>query len=603
MKVLTLDFETYDPSLKTYGMGWAFKLNYPEFVFDILGAAIITHDGEEAYLRNGSDLQRHLDKHDAILCHNSMYDLGCLLVLAAQGYIDFNIDTHFKLDTLILAKLHSQNYFSYGLDNLAKFFGIEGKKSDLLHDWVWSTGLYQDKQKEATGRNTHTRPSDAVLERFCKSNMNLLPHDLVAEYAIEDVRVTRKLYDKLIPKVDYVDLELYSDLQNICVDSKSRGVCIDLKRAKEVSIEFGNIKKEQEDVIYALAGHSFNINGIQKQLAPVLIELGYSLPQTEKGNYSVNSAWLDDQKGPIIDAIKLYRQSSKMKKDFIDKIIDYQEAIPEQYRSEDRGILFPTMKILGATVTGRFSSGGGSGCKEVSIQQIPSRNEQFGKPCRSIFIPFPGEKWGYGDFNSQESRLQVHYAALLHCGSVDSVVDAWNDDPLMSFHDKVASLANIDRSYAKAINLGLSYGMGETKLVDGLGLSSREGKQLLVQYHQLVPFMKQLQKKASKALKTNGYIKTIGGRRLTIGRDRGAEKDGLSKLAQGSAADQCKRAMQRAYKAGIHILFAVHDELNWSSKHVEKDLITVQAAMEGAYQLVVPVVAEMGQGDSWLEAK
>lgn len=603
MRILTLDFETYDPSLRSYGMGWAFKLNYPEFTFDILGLAYISDSGEEGYTADWNKVQQLLDSHDAILCHNSMYDLGCLLVLASQGYIKWTLHNHFKLDTLVLAKLYSQNFFSYGLDNLAKFMGIEGKKSDLLHDWVWSTGLYQEKQKEATGRNVHTRPSEAVLERFCKSNMNLLPFDIVAEYAIEDVRVTRKLYDKLIPRVEYVDLELYSDLQDICIDSKSRGVCIDLKRAKEVSKEFGEIKKQQEDIIYGIAGHEFNINGIQKQLAPVLLKLGYKLPRTEKGNYSVNSDWLNDQKGTIIEAIRLYRQATKMKKDFIDKIIDYQEAIPEQYRREDTGILFPTMKILGATVTGRFSSGGGSGCKEVSIQQIPSRNEQFGKPCRSIFIPFPGEKWGYGDFNSQESRLQVHYAAMLNCSGVDSVVSDWNEDPLMSFHDKVAELAQIDRSYAKAINLGLSYGMGKAKLVDGLGLSMREGGKLLEQYHQLVPFMNQLQKKAAQALKQNKYIKTIGGRRLSLGRDKGAEKDGLSKLAQGSAADQCKRAMQRAWKEGIHILFAVHDELNWSSKHVDEDLVVVQKCMEEAYSLVVPVVAEMGKGDSWLEAK
>ena len=380
-------------------------------------------------------------------------------------------------------------------------------------------------------------------------------------------------------------------------------MCIDLKRAREVSEGFGDIQKTQEAIIYGIAGHEFNINGIQKQLAPVLVELGYKLDKTEKGNYTVGSDWLDEQQGEIIDAIKLYRKSSKMKKDFIDKIIAYQEAIPENHRNEDRGIMFPSMKILGATVTGRFSSGGGSGCKEVSIQQIPSRDPQFGQPCRSIFIPHEGETWSYGDYNSQESRIQVHYASLLGCNRVEEVVDDWNANPMMSFHDKVAELAQIDRSYAKAINLGLSYGMGEAKLIEGLGLSSREGKKLLVQYHEMVPFMKQLQKKASTAMSTNNYVKTLGGRRLTKGREKGAEKDGLSKLAQGSAADQCKRAMQAVWKEGISILFTVHDEINWSSKTPEEDVKKVQVLMEGVYKLQVPVVADMGTGKTWGEAK
>jgi len=603
MKVLTFDIETYDPSLRTYGMGWAFKYNYPEFVFDVLGVAYITSEGEEGYTADWGKVQELLDSHDALLGHNIGYDIGGLMALSAQGLLNFDLNKHFKYDTMILAKLHNQNFFSYGLDNLAKLLGLGGKKGDVLHDYVWSTGLYQDKQKEATGRNTHTRPSDAVLDKFCKCNMNLLPFDIVAEYAIEDVRVTKALFDKLLPRVEYIDLELYSDLQNICVDSKSRGVCIDIKKAKEVSKEFGGIKKEQEDVIYGIAGHEFNINGVQKQLAPVLLELGYKLDKTEKGNYTVSKGWLEDQKGPIIDAIKLYRQAAKMKKDFIDKIIDYQEAIPDKYRVEGKGMLFPTMKILGAHVTGRFSSGGGSGCKEVSIHQIPARNPMFGKPCRSIFIAKEGEKWCYGDYNSQESRLQVHYASLLNCDRVEEVVQDWNDNPMMSFHDKVASLAQIERDYAKAINLGLSYGMGETKLIESLGLSMRAGRDLLVQYHDMVPFMRQLQKKASQAMKNNNYIKTMGGRRLTKGKDRGAEKDGLSKLAQGSAADQCKKAMQLAYKAGIHIYFTVHDEINWSSCTPQEDVEIMQKLMEGAYKLQVPVVADMGIGNNWGEAK
>lgn len=601
---LVIDFETFDPHLKRHGIGAAFKINFPTYEFEVLGAAYITQSGKKGYTSNWEELQGLLDSHDSLIMHNGLYDTLCLECLVSEGKLKFDIKCYFIWDTLILAKLYNQNFFSYSLDNLATLLLKVSKKSDLLHDFAWGVGLYQDKQKQATGRNVHTRPSDAVMDNFCKSNMNLFPEEIVGEYAIGDVVATKELFNYLLPKIpDSVDLELYSDLQKIVLTSKIRGVRIDLKKAREVRYEFYMAALYAEHAIYSLAGKRFNLNS-PAQLAPILIDKGYILPKTDKGNFSVNKEWLETAQGEFTDCLKKYRQATKMKRDFVDKLINYQEAIPKKYRDDDDiGIIFPTMKILGATTTGRFSSGGGTGCLEVNIQQIPSRNKEFGEPCRSLFIAHDGESWGYSDFSSQESRLQVHYAKLLNCDGVDEVVDGWNTDPNMSFHSKVAEVANIGRDQAKTINLGLSYGMGALKLYSSLGVSERQGQSLLKQYHQLLPFMQQLQKKAAKGLKTNKYIKTIGGRKLVIGKGRGAERDGLSKLIQGSAADQAKRAMQRCWKKGISILFIVHDEVNISTCNPEKDVLLLKECMEGAYKLVVPVLSEVGHGDSWLAAK
>lgn len=602
-RILTIDAETHDPYLRRHGAGWAFKCNFPTYEFDVLGFAYITHEGDKGYTSDWNKVEQLLTSHDALLCHNSSYDVGCLMSLYSEGKLRFSLKEHYKYDTLILAKLYNQNFFSYSLDNLATLLLKVSKKSDLLHDWAWSTGLYQATQREATGRNVHTRPSEAVLDKFCKSNMILFPEEVVGEYAIGDVEATRGLFDFLMPKIpESVDLELYSDLQNICVKSKVKGVRIDLKRAREVQEEFMNKALQAQKAIHTIAGKEFNINSAA-QLAQVLIEKDHSLPKTEKGNYSTKAEVLESLHGDIIVEILRYKQANKMKRDFVDKIINYQEAIPKQHREADYGIMLPTMKILGATTTGRFSSGGGSGCLEVNIQQIPSRNKEFGEPCRSLFIPHRGETWGYSDFSSQESRLQVHYAKLLNCDGVDGVIDAWNADPSMSFHSKVAEVAHIDRTHAKTINLGLSYGMGALKLYRSLGVDEYKGQAILRQYHELLPFMQQLQKKAAAGLKANRYIKTIGGRKLVIGKGRGAERDGLSKLIQGSAADQAKKAMQRCWKEGIDILFLVHDELNISSTFIRRDLEVLKECMEGAYKLLVPVLSDVGQGDSWLAAK
>lgn len=601
-KLLVLDAETSDPYLKKHGAGYAFGYHYPEYAFSVLGFAYITSEGEKGYTDDWSLLQTLLDSHDAILAFNSSYDLGCLMYLHSQGKIQFDLRKHFKYDAMILAKLWTQNFFSYSLDNLSKIILKTEKKSDLLHDFAWSTGLFQDHKKKLTGRNTHTRPSDAVLDSFCKSRMALFPKEIVGEYAIEDVVLTLDLFNYLLPKAEGVDLDLYSDLQNIVLESKIRGIRIDLKRAKEVQEEFAIAADTAEQKMYEFACKEFNINSTA-QLAPVIMSMGYVLPKTEKGNYSVNKDWLDGEQGEIIDVLKRYKQATKMKRDFVDKLINYQEAIPEQYREDDIGIIFPTMKILGATTTGRFSSGGGMGCLEVNLQQIPTRNKEFGAPCRELFIAHEGEELGLADFSSQEQRIMVHYAKLLNCTGIDEIVSAWNIDPKMDFHQKVASIANISRDQAKTIGLGLAFGMGQEKLIASLGISEQEGAAILRKYHSMLPFMNELRSKAAKGLKTNKYIKTLGGRKLVIGKDRGAERDGLSKLSQGSAACQTKRAMQLCHKAGLNIVLSVHDELGISTANIEKDLPILEKCMETAYTLIVPSVAEGGHGTNWLKAK
>ena len=110
--------------------------------------------------------------------------------------------------------------------------------------------------------------------------------------------------------------------------------------------------------------------------------------------------------------------------------------------------------MLGGTVTGRFSY------QNPNLQQIPARNKDLGPKIRSLFIPEDGCKWGVFDYSQQEPRLVVHYAALYKLPSVYDVVDAYQNDANSDFHQTVADMAEIPRTQAKTINLGLFYGMG-----------------------------------------------------------------------------------------------------------------------------------------------
>ena len=84
------------------------------------------------------------------------------------------------------------------------------------------------------------------------------------------------------------------------------------------------------------------------------------------------------------------------------------------------------------------------------------------------------------------------------------------------FHQTVADMAEIPRSQAKTINLGLFYGMGKGKLQAELGVTKEKAAELFNTYHSRVPFVKQLMDKASNRAQERGQIRTLLGRLCQI---------------------------------------------------------------------------------------
>ena len=150
------------------------------------------------------------------------------------------------------------------------------------------------------------------------------------------------------------------------------------------------------------------------------------------------------------------------------------------------------------------------------------------------------------------------------------LVEKFKNDPGYDLHQEVADMFTITRKNAKAINLGLSYGMGSGKKCESLGLptseyfnkykqcmmtcAGEEGKQLIENYHEMFPFLKQLIEKATESAKSNKFIRTLGGR--ATANDR-AMIDGkyvvfhhkaFNQLVQGSAFDQTAISMIKAYE-------------------------------------------------------
>ena len=241
---------------------------------------------------------------------------------------------------------------------------------------------------------------------------------------------------------------------------------------------------------------------------------------------------------------------------------------------------------------------------------------------RSLFIREEGHTWGVFDYSQQEPRLVVHYSALQNLYGVDSVLDSYNEGNA-DFHTIVADMAQIPRSQAKTINLGLFYGMGKNKLQAELGVSKEKSDELFKQYHEKVPFVKMLMDNVMQRAQSRGQIRTLLGRLCRFhlwepnmfgmhkalphdaalmehgpGIRRAFTYKALNKLIQGSAADMTKKAMLELYKEGIIPHIQVHDELDISVKskeHADK----IKQIMESAVDLEVPNKVDYESGPNW----
>jgi DNA polymerase I-like protein with 3'-5' exonuclease and polymerase domains len=310
------------------------------------------------------------------------------------------------------------------------------------------------------------------------------------------------------------------------------------------------------------------------------------------------------------------REINKAHTTFIDTILKF------THKGRIHADINPIRSDQGGTVTGRFSYA------NPNLQQIPARNKELGPMIRSLFLPEIDHKWGCFDYSQQEPRLVVHYAAttepICFDESVTKIVEEFKNDSV-DFHKTVAIMAGISREQAKTINLGLFYGMGKAKLQAELGLNTKaEAEKLFNQYHDNVPFVKELMNKTSQFAQTSGSIGTLLGRRCrfnkwepatfgmhtamsfeeaerTYGRGRirrAMTYKALNKLIQGSAADMTKKAMLDLYREGIIPHIQIHDELDISviDDNQAKKIVEI---MEGAVTLAIPNKVDYESGETW----
>ena len=584
---IAIDLETKDPQLKTMGSGSVTGRG------EIVGVAVAVEDWSGYYPiahEGGGNMDKKrvmewfriiLNYPSTKIFHNAMYDV-CFIRAAG-------LDIKGKIvDTMIAGSLVDENRFRYDLGSMGRDYLGKGKNESVLKETADIWGV------------------DA------KSEMYKLPAMYVGEYAEEDAKLTLSLWQEMKKEIQHQDIQSIFDLETelfpCLVDMRFLGVRVDIQAANELKDKLSLEEKECLLKVKKETGVDTQI-WAARSIAQVFEKLRLPFDRTEKTNSpSFTKNFLQNHSHPVVKLIARAREISKAHTTFIDTIIKHEHkgrihAEINQLRSDQ-----------GGTVTGRFSYA------NPNLQQIPARNKELGPMIRSLFIPEDGCKWGVFDYSQQEPRLVVHYAALQNLYGVGDVLDSYKDSNV-DFHQIVAEMADIPRSQAKTINLGLFYGMGKNKLQAELGINKEKSDMLFRQYHSRVPFVKQLMDSVMKRAQNRGQIRTLLGRLCRFhlwepnqfgihkalpheaalqehgpGIKRAYTYKALNRLIQGSAADMTKKAMINLHKEGITPHIQVHDELDIS---VNNNADKIKQIMEESVVLEVPNKVDYESGPNW----
>jgi DNA polymerase I-like protein with 3'-5' exonuclease and polymerase domains len=584
---IAIDLETKDPDLKTIGSGSVVGRS------KIVGIAVavkgwsgyypIAHEGGgNMDFRMVLKWFQDVLNTDAIkIFHNAMYDV--CFIKAAGLKINGTI-----VDTMIAGSLVDENRFRYDLGSMGRdYIGI-GKNEAVLQETAKEWGI------------------DA------KSEMYKLPAMYVGEYAEQDAKITLELWQEMKKEIVHQDIEsifhLETSLFPCLVDMRFLGVRVDIDAAYKLKQKLVQEENQCLQQVKKVTGIDTQI-WAARSIAQVFDKLSLPFDRTEKTQApSFTKNFLQNHPHPMVQKIARAREINKAHTTFIDTILKHSHkgrihAEINQIRSDS-----------GGTVTGRFSY------NNPNLQQIPARNKELGPQIRSLFIPEEKHTWGCFDYSQQEPRLVTHYASLDGLYGVDEVLDAYKNGEA-DFHQIVAEMADIPRSQAKTINLGLFYGMGKNKLQAELGVSKEDANDLFRTYHDKVPFVKMLMDSVMRRAQDKGRVRTLLGRRCRFnlwepnqfgihkalqhedalaehgpGIKRAFTYKALNKLIQGSAADMTKKAMVDLYKEGIIPHIQVHDELDIS---VNNNAGKIKEIMESAVDLEVPNKVDYESGPNW----
>lgn len=572
-EIISLDTETTGTdamSAELVGMSFSYKENQAFYV-------PVPQDREEA--------QKIVDKFKPVFENEKSIKVGQNIKYDMIVLGNYGVSIKGQMFDTMIAHYVLQPELHHGMDYLAEVY--------LKYDTIKIEELIGTK-----GKN--------------QRNMRDLSPTDIYKYACEDADVTLKLKNILEKELETNGVkELFEEIEMPLVPVlayiERNGVRIDTEALKETSRHFTIRMREIEEEIYKLAGIEFNVSS-PKQVGEVLfdrLKIVEKAKKTKTGQYVTSEEVLESLKGKhqIVEKILDYRGLKKLLSTYVD-------ALPELINPKTGRIHTSFNQTV--TATGRLSS------SNPNLQNIPVRDDD-GKEIRKAFIPDDGCEFFSADYSQIELRIMAHLS------EDDNMIEAFREE--QDIHAATAAKIykiNIDevtreqRSKAKTANFGIIYGISVFGLAERLNVDRKEAKELIDGYFENYPKVKAYMDESIRSARDKGYIETIFKRKRYLpdinSRNavvRGyAERNAINAPIQGSAADIIKVAMIRIYKRfmdeGIKskMILQVHDELNFSVLREEKEKVQqiVISEMEAAYKMKVPLLADCGWGQNWLEA-
>lgn len=397
--------------------------------------------------------------------------------------------------------------------------------------------------------------------------------------------------------------------QNVLFIMERNGVLIDSMRLGAQSDSLGDEIVRLERKCWEMAGQKFNVAS-PKQLSHVLFEvLQIPVPpktkKTASGGYSTNEDVLQQLAldYPLPKAILEFRRLSKLKSTYTDKLplMIYPKT----------GRVHTTFGQTTA-VTGRLAS------SDPNLQNIPVRTGE-GRRVREAFVAPSGSEIVSADYSQIELRIMAHLSA--DPGLLDAFhkgLDIHRATAAEVFGVGLDKVSPDQRRTAKVINFGLIYGMSAFGLAQNLGIEPQAARNYIDRYFARYPGVKAYMEKTRALAHEQGFVQTAFGRRLwlpdiassKVPVRAAAERAAINAPMQGTAADLIKKAMI-AVQAWIEhnhlktlLVLQVHDELVLEVPHEELEMVkeALPKLMQNVAQLAVPLIAEVGSGDSWESA-
>ncbi len=559
---------------------------------DLVGLSFAVTSGEAWYVPVS---HRYLGVPEQLPLEQVLTAISPLLASPRHLKIGQNL----KYDILVLGRagvevtepLFDTMLASYLANPAAKSHGMDGLAADLLDYRCIS----------------YSEVAGSGKKKICFDEVEV---EKATVYAAEDADITLRLYEKLLPMVaEQEQQELFENVEMallpILIRMEQAGIRIDPDLLGGLSSDMEKKLVILEEQIHGLAGGTFNI-GSPKQLGEVLFErLGLPKGKKTKTGWSTDVEVLNKlaEEHEIAEKILDYRSLMKLKG-------TYTDALPKLIHPETGRIHSSFNQAI--TATGRLSS------SDPNLQNIPIRTEE-GRRIREGFIPSDGCSLLAADYSQVELRILAHMAdepALKEAFARGEDIHRRTASEVLGLFPEMVT--DEQRRQAKAINFGVIYGMSAFGLAKQLDIGRREAQQFIDTYFERYPGIRTFMDACIAEARDKMYVTTMLGRRCAIpeinsknGAVRGyAERNAINYPVQGSAADIIKVAMvkiaRRIAAEGLEtrMLLQVHDELVFDVPLDELETVSalVREEMEGAVDISVPLLVEVGTGENWREA-